>query len=327
MRHSRMNMVETQEQYIAAHKVLVNMACSKSRKLTIEEFLKLYQNLKATHPATGKSPMCKEFEELSRMRPHPDASEYKGARDERNAGKNRSQKILAADSKRPLLNVTMDHSKTDYINAVYVDGFRKPNAFLVTQMPLNETMDDFWEMVASSGSKTVVTLGPLPDQTTPMFWPDLNSTSKHGKITVEHRESTGFPGLVVRSFNICQGKNPSRMLKQFHCPTWRRLERVPGSHDIVLDMLRRVDTWQMLAAGAPVIVQCLDGCQECGLYCVLSSVCEQLKLEHEVDVFRCVQRVRASRPEFIVSVDQYAFCYEVAHRFIDSFGSYSNFTG
>ncbi|KAH7970942.1 hypothetical protein HPB49_016933 [Dermacentor silvarum] len=149
------------------------------------------------------------------MRPHPDASEYKGARDERNAGKNRSQKILAADSKRPLLNVTMDHSKTDYINAVYVDGFRKPNAFLVTQMPLCETMDDFWEMVASSGSKTVVTLGPLPDQ------------------------------------------NPSRMLKQFHCPTWRRLERVPGSHDIVLDMLRRVDTWQMLAEGAPVIVQCL----------------------------------------------------------------------
>ncbi|XP_049514196.1 receptor-type tyrosine-protein phosphatase mu [Dermacentor silvarum] len=264
MRHSRMNMVETQEQYIAAHKVLVNMACSKSRKLAIEEFLKLYQNLKATHPATGKSPMCKEFEELSRMRPHPDASEYKGARDERNAGKNRSQKILAADSKRPLLNVTMDHSKTDYINAVYVDGFRKPNAFLVTQMPLCETMDDFWEMVASSGSKTVVTLGPLPDQTTPMFWPDLNSTSKHGKITVEHRESTGFPGLVVRSFNICQGKNPSRMLKQFHCPTWRRLERVPGSHDIVLDMLRRVDTWQMLAEGAPVIVQCLGGAEACG---------------------------------------------------------------
>ncbi|XP_070382399.1 receptor-type tyrosine-protein phosphatase mu-like [Dermacentor albipictus] len=333
MRHSRMNMVETQEQYIAAHKLLVNMACTKSRKLTIEEFLKLYQNLKATHPATGKSLMYKEFEELNRMRPHPDASEYKAARDECNAGKNRSQKILAADSKRPLLNVTTDHGKTDYINAVYVDGFRKPNAFLVTQMPLNGTLDDFWEMVASSGSVTVVTLGPLPDETTLMFWPDFNSSSKHGKITVEHRESTGFPSLVVRSFNICQNEvsnteqNSSRTLKQFHCPTWKRLEKVPGSHEIVLDMLRRVDTWQMRADGAPVVVQCLDGCQECGLYCVLSSVCDQLMLEHEVDVFRCVQRVRASRPEFIVSADQYAFCYEVAHRFIDSFGSYSNFSG
>ncbi|KAL1478773.1 hypothetical protein MTO96_052401, partial [Rhipicephalus appendiculatus] len=95
MRRSRINMVETQEQYITAHTVLVNMACSKSKKLTTEEFVKLYQNLKATHPATGKSPIFKEFEELSRMRPHPPASEYKGARDECNACKNRSQKILA----------------------------------------------------------------------------------------------------------------------------------------------------------------------------------------------------------------------------------------
>ncbi|KAL1478769.1 hypothetical protein MTO96_052402 [Rhipicephalus appendiculatus] len=83
----------------------------------------------------------------------------------------------------------------------------------------------------------------------------------------------------------------------------------------------------MRAEGAPVVVQCLDGCEESGLYCVLASVCEQLKLEHDVDVFRSVQRVRASRPEFIVSLEQYAFCYEVADRFIDSFGSYSNFSG
>ncbi|KAL1478770.1 hypothetical protein MTO96_052403 [Rhipicephalus appendiculatus] len=164
MRRSRINMVETQEQYITAHTVLVNMACSKSRKLTTEEFVKLYQNLKATHPATGKSPICKEFEELSRMRPHPPASEYKGARDECNACKNRSQKILAADSKRPRLDVALHDSKTDYINAVYVDAFRKPEAFLVTQMPLKQTINDFWEMMTSSGSITLVTLGPLPDK-------------------------------------------------------------------------------------------------------------------------------------------------------------------
>ncbi|KAH6941660.1 hypothetical protein HPB50_021637 [Hyalomma asiaticum] len=133
-----------------------------------------------------------------------------------------------------------------------------------------------------------------------MFWPDFNSTSKYGNVTVEHMESTGFPGLVVRSFKICQSNNSPRILKQFHCSSWNRLEKLPGSHECALDLIRRADQWQMRAEGAPVIVQCLDGCQECGLYCVLASVCEQLKLEHEVDVFRCVQRVRESRPEFIV---------------------------
>ncbi|KAK8776982.1 hypothetical protein V5799_029673, partial [Amblyomma americanum] len=164
MRHSRMNMVETAEQYIFSHKMLVVMICTRGRKLTVEEFLAQYQHLKAKHPVTGKTPISKEFEELGRKRPHPGAADYKGARDERNVCKNRTLKILAADIKRPLLSVKNDGKKTDYINAVFVDGYKKENAYLVTQMPLPETVDDFWEMVAGSGSITLVTLGPLVDE-------------------------------------------------------------------------------------------------------------------------------------------------------------------
>ncbi|XP_077500118.1 receptor-type tyrosine-protein phosphatase epsilon-like [Amblyomma americanum] len=326
MRHSRMNMVETAEQYIFSHKMLVVMICTRGRKLTVEEFLAQYQHLKAKHPVTGKTPISKEFEELGRKRPHPGAADYKGARDERNVCKNRTLKILAADIKRPLLSVKNDVKKTDYINAVFVDGYKKENAYLVTQMPLPETVDDFWEMVAGSGSITLVTLGPLVDERTPQFWPELSRSLQLGAVEVSHTESTESPALAVRSFIVSQQTKPPRIVKQFHCSAWQSLERTSWSCCIALDTLRHVEQWQMRAEGAPIVVLCLDGCKESGLFCVLASICDQLKNEHELDVFRCVQRVRASRPEFITNAGQYAFCYEVAHAFVESFGAYSNFT-
>ncbi|KAK8769653.1 hypothetical protein V5799_013882, partial [Amblyomma americanum] len=49
-----------------------------------------------------------------------------------------------------------------------------------------------------------------------------------------------------------------------------------------------------------------EGCQKCGVFCVLASICDQLKNEHEVDVCRCVERARTSRPEFITNAQNIA---------------------
>ncbi|KAL3199823.1 hypothetical protein MRX96_043749 [Rhipicephalus microplus] len=305
MRQSRVNLVESLEQYIFAYMALVEILCSKNHKLSVKEFVTLYQKLKAKSASTGKSAIDLEYEELARICPLPDPEEYNTARDTRNAAKNRSPKILACDSRRPFLSVTADGSKTDYINAIYVDGFKRRKAYLVTQLPLLETIDDFWEMFAASGSVTLVTLGPLQDETTPQFWPSLKTTIKYGKVVY--------------------GSRPARILKQFHSQSWNRASTVPSSCDLVLEILQHVDRWQMQAEGRAVVVQCLDGCQESGLYCVCAAICDQLKLEQELDVFRSVRNVRCSRPEFIVDSEQYSFCYDLALSFLDTFDTYSNF--
>lgn len=326
MRQSRVNLVESLEQYIFAYMALVEILCSKNHKLSVKEFVSLYQKLKAKVPPTGKSAIDLEFEELSRICPLPGQEDFRSARDVKNASKNRSPKLLAGDSRRPFLSVAADGSKTDYINAVYVDGFKRRKAYLVTQMPLLETIDDFWEMLAGSGAVTLVTLGPLEDETaTPSFWPDLKSTVRYGKVTVEQTDTQDYRGLVVRTFKVTQSTRPARILKQFHSQSWQRRRSIPSSTDIILEILQHVERWQMQAEGRTVVVQCLDGCQECGLYCVSAAICDQLKLEQELDVFRSVRNVRASRPEFIVDSEQYAFCYDLALSFLDTFDTYSNF--
>ncbi|KAH8035485.1 hypothetical protein HPB51_005767 [Rhipicephalus microplus] len=265
MRQSRVNLVESLEQYIFAYMALVEILCSKNHKLSVKEFVTLYQKLKAKSAATGKSAIDLEYE-----------------------------------------------------------GFKRRKAYLVTQLPLPETIDDFWEMFATSGSVTLVTLGPLQDETTPQFWPSLKTTVKYGKAVVEQTDSQDFRGLLVRTFKVVYG-SVSRILKQFHSQSWNRASTVPSSCDLVLEILQHVDRWQMQAEGRAVVVQCLDGCQESGLYCVCAAICDQLKLEQELDVFRSVRNVRCSRPEFIVDSEQYSFCYDLALSFLDTFDTYSNF--
>ena len=47
---------------------------------------------------------------------------------------------------------------SDYINASFIDGYRYRNAYVATQGPLTETIDDFWRMLWEHNSTIIVML-------------------------------------------------------------------------------------------------------------------------------------------------------------------------
>lgn len=53
---------------------------------------------------------------------------------------------------------------SDYINANYIDGYRKQNAYIATQGPLPETLSDFWRMVWEQRSSTVIMMTRLEEK-------------------------------------------------------------------------------------------------------------------------------------------------------------------
>lgn len=59
-----------------------------------------------------------------------------------------SNVLISDDRSRVRLHVNnMPGNHSDYINANYIDGFEKANAYIGTQGPLPSTIIDFWQMM------------------------------------------------------------------------------------------------------------------------------------------------------------------------------------
>ncbi|CAL8085119.1 unnamed protein product [Calicophoron daubneyi] len=98
-----------------------------------------------------------------------------------NRPKNRYANVIAYDHSRVVLQpLSPDDPDSDYINANYLDGYRKQNAYIATQGPLPHTIADFWRMVWEQRSAMIVSMTRLEERARikcEQYWPGGGSAN------------------------------------------------------------------------------------------------------------------------------------------------------
>ncbi|XP_045147751.1 receptor-type tyrosine-protein phosphatase F [Echinops telfairi] len=228
-----------------------------------------------------------------------------------NKPKNRYANVIAYDHSRVLLTSIDGVPGSDYINANYIDGYRKQNAYIATQGPLPETLGDFWRMVWEQRTATVVMMTRLEEKSRvkcDQYWP-VRGAETYGLIQVTLLDTVELATYTVRTFALHKsGSSEKRELRQFQFMAWPD-HGVPEYPTPILAFLRRVKACNSLDAG-PMVVHCSAGVGRTGCFIVIDAMLERMKHEKTVDIYGHVTCMRSQRNYMVQTEDQYVFIHE-----------------
>uniref|UniRef100_A0A3P9DIZ3 protein-tyrosine-phosphatase n=1 Tax=Maylandia zebra TaxID=106582 RepID=A0A3P9DIZ3_9CICH len=228
-----------------------------------------------------------------------------------NKPKNRYANVIAYDHTRVILSPIDGILGSDYINANYIDGYRKQNAYIATQGPLPETFGDFWRMVWEQRAASVVMMTRLEEKSRikcDQYWPS-RGTETYGMIQATLLDTMELATFCVRTFSLHKsGSSERREVRQFQFTAWPD-HGVPEYPTPFLNFLRRVKACNPPDAG-PIIAHCSAGVGRTGCFIVIDAMLERIRHERTVDIYGHVTLMRSQRNYMVQTEDQYSFIHE-----------------
>nr|CAD7396844.1 unnamed protein product [Timema cristinae] len=306
LRQSRKGLIENLDQYKFVYDTLEEFVSCGNSWFPVKELSARLKQKSIKNPLTKINEYQHEYQLICKQTPRFTIGDCAGGHRADNREKNRDVLIVPPDNFRPYLTSFQGNNFTDYINAVFVDGYTKPREYIVTEWPLKNTCGEFWSLVYDYECSAVVVL----------CVPPLNSDSKQ-----IHRRSIYVSGddhrKIVSLTELMAGvKAPPRTVQLFQLGCWPMGHKVPTSTNSLVELMNMVERWRQRTDYGPVTVVSPDGRGRCGVYCAANACIEQVIQHGEVDVFQAVKTVRRHRPQLVENMTEYKYCYDLVLHYV-----------
>eukprot|EP00058_Branchiostoma_floridae_P017029 XP_002602517.1 hypothetical protein BRAFLDRAFT_93824 [Branchiostoma floridae] len=153
-------------------------------------------------------------------------------------------------------------------------GYSKSKAFIATQGPSAETVDDFWRMVWDYGPKYIVMLSDLIDKS--------KAGDDASQYQITHIQYTGWP--------------------QHRAGT-------PPHSTSLLNIIRTIKLTDPEEMETPIVVHCGSGVDQTGVFIALYAMTDMLEEEAAVNIREFVVQMREYRCLMVSCVDHYLYIY------------------
>ncbi|CAI8021857.1 Receptor-type tyrosine-protein phosphatase alpha [Geodia barretti] len=319
IRHQRMKMVQTVDQYVFIHDAILERVVCGDTQIEASNLRMAIIKLKEGIP--GESSYHQQFSILEKVSPNP--KEVKSVAGRSNPKKNRNMEFLPVDK----IRVVLKGETPDYINATFVHGYKQQRAFIIAQSPMESTARDFWKMVWDRKCGVMVMLCHLEEagrEVCYQYWPSSGSKA-FGEFTVELLGEQKLTGFITRNLTVINNKSKEvQQLCQFHITNWAP-DGSCSRIKTVIDVILEVTKVQIRTSNKPIVIHCSDTVSRSGMFCAILTTIERCKTEGVVDVFQVVKALRVQKPGAVLTVGQYMTVFEAVLVFLDSFDTYSNF--
>jgi len=331
IRGLRRGLVETLDQYKFIYDTLEEYCRGIDSRFPVSELANKIKEKTVKDQKLKKNAYALEYALICNQTPRFTIGDCAAGHRADNRDKNRNVLIVPPDNFRPYITSFQGNNCTDYINAVFVDGYTHPREYIVTEWPVVSTCSDLWSLVYDHDCSAVVVLcNPSPgvSNSYPSFWPENQKSKKYGQVfTVEYVSHNHYPNIrswifkihkkIVSLTELMAGvKAPSKTCQLFQLMCWPQGYKVPTSTNALVELMNMVERWRQRTDYGPVVVVSQDGIGRSGVYCAANACIEQVIQHGEVDVFQAVKTVRRHRPQLVQNLTEYKYCYDLVLHYV-----------